>query len=208
MQGLGSKLRESGQALANVFSNPGLRRVQLAFVGSIVGDWAYAIAVAVYAYDQGGPAAVGLLGVVRYLSMALVLPLASTLADGGALVMPILIETLGIRAALAVLGGAVTGIVLLALAGLRRIDVTALAPVGLELVRKISIFRALPEPILERLARAMTPVEAKEADVIIREGDEGDLFYAIEEGTVVVSKEGRQVAQLGPGDYFGEIAML
>ena len=81
MKGLGSKLRESGQALASVFSNPGLRRVQLAFVGSIVGDWAYAIAVAVYAYDQGGPAAVGLLGVVRYLSMALVLPLASTLAD-------------------------------------------------------------------------------------------------------------------------------
>ena len=81
MHDLGSKLRESGQALASVFSNPGLRRVQLAFVGSIVGDWAYAIAVAVYAYDQGGPAAVGLLGVVRYLSMALVLPLASTLAD-------------------------------------------------------------------------------------------------------------------------------
>jgi MFS family permease len=46
-----------------------------------VGDWAYAIAVAVYAYDQGGPAAVGLLGGVRYVSMALVLPLASTLAD-------------------------------------------------------------------------------------------------------------------------------
>ena len=52
MQGLGAKLRESGQALASVFSNPGLRRVQLAFVGSIVGDWAYAIAVAVYAYDR------------------------------------------------------------------------------------------------------------------------------------------------------------
>ena len=81
MDDFGSKLRESGQALASVFSNPGLRRLQLAFVGSIVGDWAYAIAVAVYAYDQGGPAAVGLLGVARYLSMALVLPLASTLAD-------------------------------------------------------------------------------------------------------------------------------
>ncbi len=81
MHDFGSKLRESGQALASVFSNPGLRRLQLAFVGSIVGDWAYAIAVAVYAYDQGGPAAVGLLGVARYLSMALVLPLASTLAD-------------------------------------------------------------------------------------------------------------------------------
>jgi Cyclic nucleotide-binding domain len=127
---------------------------------------------------------------------------------GGALLMPFLIETLGIRAALAVLGGAVTGIVLLALAGLRRIDVTALAPAGLELVRRISIFTALPEPILERLARALEPVQAAAGEVIIREGDEGDHFYAIEEGTVVVSKEGRWVAQLGPGDYFGEIALL
>jgi hypothetical protein len=127
---------------------------------------------------------------------------------GGALLMPLLIETLGIRAALAVLGGAVTGIVLLALTGLRRIDVTALAPAGLELVRRISIFTALPEPILERLARALEPVAAAAGDVVIREGDEGDRFYAIEEGTVVVSKEGRWVAQLGPGDYFGEIALL
>ncbi len=81
MRGLGAKLRESGRSLASVFRNPGLRRLQLAFVGSIVGDWAYAVAVAVYAFDQGGPTAVGLLGVVRYLSMALVLPFASTLAD-------------------------------------------------------------------------------------------------------------------------------
>ena len=97
---------------------------------------------------------------------------------------------------------------LLALAGLRRIDLTALAPPGLELVRRISIFTALPEPILERLARALIRVEGKPGDVLIREGDEGDRFYAIEEGTVVVSKEGRWVADLGPGDYFGEIALL
>ncbi len=127
---------------------------------------------------------------------------------GGALLMPLLIETLGIRVALAVLGGAVTAIVLVALAGLRRIDLTSLAPPGLELVRRISIFTALPEPILERLARALIPVEGKPSEVLIREGDEGDRFYVIEEGTVVVSKEGRWVADLGPGDYFGEIALL
>ena len=500
MNGFGGKVRESGRALANVFRNPGLRRLELAFVGSIVGDWAYAVAVAVYAYDQGGPAAVGLLSVVRYLSMALVLPLASTLADRyprrrvmltsdlvraglvlvaagviatdgpallvyglavvtalagtpfrpaqaallpglardpgeltaanvasstiesvgffagpalgglllavadiqtvyvvnaatflwsawfiiglqapptaaqapasgderegflphasagfrailgnrnlrliigvfcaqtvvagasvvfvvalalglldlgrsgvgyldavmgigglvggfaalvlaqrgrlafdfgigvllwsapllavaawptvgvaacamaliglgnslvdinaytilqrtvpdevmgrvfgamesaiigamalGALVMPLLIETVGIRAGLAVLGGAVAVVVLLSLAGLRRIDATVLAPAGLDLLRKIAIFAPLPESIIERLARSLQPVEATAGSVVIREGDEGDLFYVIEEGTVAVSKEGRWVAQLGPGDFFGEIALL
>ena len=115
---------------------------------------------------------------------------------GGALLMPLLIETVGIRVALAVLGGAVTGIVLLALAGLRRIDLTALAPPGLELVRRISIFTALPEPILERLARALDTGRGRSrAMSLIHEGDEGDRFYAIEEGTVVVSKEGRWVAE-------------
>lgn len=127
---------------------------------------------------------------------------------GGALLMPLLIETIGIRASLAVLGGAVSLVVILALAGLRRIDATALAPAGIDLLRHISIFGALPESILERLARALRPVHAEAGAVIIREGDEGDLFYAIEDGTVVVSKEGRWVAQLGPGDYFGEIALL
>src|SRR5262245_24051075 len=81
VSGFAAKIADSGRALARVFSNPGLRRLQLAFVGSIVGDWAYATAVAVYAFGQGGAAAVGLLGVVRYLSMAAVLPLASTLSD-------------------------------------------------------------------------------------------------------------------------------
>ncbi|MGH3143560.1 MAG: cyclic nucleotide-binding domain-containing protein [Gaiellales bacterium] len=122
--------------------------------------------------------------------------------------MPLLIETLGIRLALAVLGGAVSAIVLLTLAGLHRIDLTALAPAGLELVRRISIFAALPEPILERLARALIPLEGAAGEVLIHEGEEGHRFYAIEEGAVVVSKEGRWVAELGPGDYFGEIALL
>jgi hypothetical protein len=127
---------------------------------------------------------------------------------GGALLMPLLIETVGLRVGLAVIGGAVTAVVFTALAGLRRIDVTALAPEGLELLRRISIFAALPESILERLARSLRTMAANAGDVIIREGEEGDLFYAIEAGTVVVSKAGRRVAQLGPGDYFGEIALL
>ena len=72
--GFRDRLRESGSALADVFRNPALRRLQLAFIGSIVGDRAFTVAVAVYAYAQGGPTAVGVVAVVRYLSMAVVVP--------------------------------------------------------------------------------------------------------------------------------------
>jgi len=126
----------------------------------------------------------------------------------GSLVMPILIKTIGLRAGLVVLGGTVVAVVLVALTGLRRIDTSVLAPVGLDLLRQVSIFAPLPEPIIERLARALDPVEASAGHVVMTEGDEGDRVFIIETGNVVVSKDGRFVARLGPADFFGEIALL
>ena len=81
MKGLREQIANSTRSLRDVFRNPGLRRLQLAFAGSIVGDWAYAVAVAVYAYERGGPTAVGVLGVIRYISLAIVTPFAATLGD-------------------------------------------------------------------------------------------------------------------------------
>ncbi len=81
MKGLREQIANSTRSLRDVFRNPGLRRLQLAFAGSIVGDWAYAVAVAVYAYERGGPTAVGVLGVIRYVSLAVVTPFAATLGD-------------------------------------------------------------------------------------------------------------------------------
>jgi MFS family permease len=127
---------------------------------------------------------------------------------GGALLMPLLINTMGLRAGLLVVGGGVAILVLVSLAGLHRIDKTVLAPVGRDLLARISLFGPLPEAIIERLARALIPVQATAEQVVIEEGGEGDRFYVIEEGTVVVSKDGRWVARLGPGDFFGEIALL
>lgn len=74
-------LRESGAALAGVFRNRSLRRLNLALIGSVVGDWAYAVALAVFAFGRDGAAAVGALAVVRYVSTALLAPVAAVLAD-------------------------------------------------------------------------------------------------------------------------------
>jgi MFS family permease len=75
------RLGESLQAFRAVFQNPDLRRLQLAWAGSIIGHWAYGIALAVFAYDQGGVAAVGLVGLVRMLPAAIAAPFMSALAD-------------------------------------------------------------------------------------------------------------------------------
>jgi len=74
-------LNDTGGALRTVFANPGLRRLNLAFGGSLIGDWAYATAIAVWAYGLGGAELVALWAVIRMLLMAVVTPFTATLAD-------------------------------------------------------------------------------------------------------------------------------
>ena len=76
-----SRLSESLQAYADVFRNPQLRRIELALVGSITGDWAYAIALSVFAYEHGGTAAVGLVALLRFWPSAAAAPFLSILGD-------------------------------------------------------------------------------------------------------------------------------
>ena len=71
----------SARAFTAVFRNPGLRRINLAFAASVIGDWAYAIAVSVWAFQEGGATTLGLFGVSRYVVMAVCGPVLSTLAD-------------------------------------------------------------------------------------------------------------------------------
>ena len=126
----------------------------------------------------------------------------------GALLMPLLINTIGLRAGLGVLGAAVTFAVLLGIGGLRRIDHVALAPAGLELLRGVAILGLLQENVLERLARGSRTVMVPSGQVVFREGDGGDLFHVIESGTVDVTIRGSYVRTLSVGDSFGEIALL
>jgi predicted MFS family arabinose efflux permease len=77
------RLREPARALRNVFRNPNLRRIQVAFAGSVTGQYAFSIALAVYAYRHGGAGTVGLVIVVRMLPAAIVSPFAAVLADRG-----------------------------------------------------------------------------------------------------------------------------
>ena len=126
----------------------------------------------------------------------------------GALAMPLLIETVGLRTGLAVIG---TVVAVMALAGqpaLRRIDTTVLAPPGLALARNVPMLGVLPPPVLERIAHQLVTVTVPAGTVVFREGDPGDRFWIIQRGTAIVSIGGVDRRELGPGDSFGEIAVL
>ena len=81
MGGRKRQLAESASAFAAVVRNPSLRRLELAWAASVVGHWAYLVAVSVYAYQAGGEAAVGLIFVLRLVPAALIAPFTGLLAD-------------------------------------------------------------------------------------------------------------------------------
>jgi MFS family permease len=81
MQGMRERITDSTRSFGQVFANPDLRRLQLAWAGSLIGNWSYFIALAIYAYDQGGAAAVGVVSVIRMLPAAIASPFLAGLAD-------------------------------------------------------------------------------------------------------------------------------
>jgi MFS family permease len=78
---LASRLGESLHAFRDVFRNPDLRRLELAWAGSMIGTWAYGVGLVVFAYEAGGATAVGLVGFARWTAAALAAPLTGALGD-------------------------------------------------------------------------------------------------------------------------------
>ena len=68
-------------AIGDVFRSPELRRLELAWAGYFIAEWASFVAFSIYAYRVGGAGAVGLLGVVRMFPSALGVPAATAIAD-------------------------------------------------------------------------------------------------------------------------------
>jgi MFS family permease len=81
MSALANRLAAARRDFGSVFHNPNLRRLQLAWAFSIVSTWAYSIAIVVFAFEQGGATAVGIVGLLRWVAAGIVSPFAALLAD-------------------------------------------------------------------------------------------------------------------------------
>jgi CRP/FNR family cyclic AMP-dependent transcriptional regulator len=69
-------------------------------------------------------------------------------------------------------------------------------------------FAGLSRGELIALAKATEDMEVEAGKTLTREGESGREFFVIVEGRVAVTKDGDEIRTLGPGDFFGEIALL
>jgi CRP-like cAMP-binding protein len=77
-----------------------------------------------------------------------------------------------------------------------------------ELLKRVPIFSDLDRKELERIAASMKQRTFNAGDTVTSEGTTGVGFFVIEDGQATVSVGGDERRRLGPGDYFGEVALL
>jgi MFS family permease len=127
----------------------------------------------------------------------------------GALATPLLVELTGDRAALIVTGALLPVLALVVWRRLARLDATAhVAERELALLRGVPIFAPLAPPTIEHLATKLVPEKQPAGENIVCQGDVGDRFFIVAEGELDVTSDGRLLSRLGPGEFFGEIALL
>jgi MFS family permease len=127
----------------------------------------------------------------------------------GSLVTPLAIDLLGIRGALSLLGLVAPAFVALAWRRLRVIDASiAHRDEEVEVLKKVGMLRPLPMPAIDALALHVGHVEFAAGQAVFHQGDRGDRFYVIADGEADVIGDGRLIRTMGPGEGFGEIALL
>ena len=78
----------------------------------------------------------------------------------------------------------------------------------LDLLHTIPLFARFDHRHLERLGMLTDEVDVPAGKVLIRQGDSGDDLMIVVSGRVGVDRDGQRINQLGPGDFFGEIALI
>ena len=75
-------------------------------------------------------------------------------------------------------------------------------------LRAVPLFAGLPRDTLARLVGELEEIEVAAGDVIVEEGAPGDALYVVSEGNVEIRVGGDGLSALGPGEWFGEMALL
>ena len=140
-----------------------------------------------------------------------VLGLIWSLAMGGVAVgsiaAPVLVEAIGPRPALVVVGAVLPLLALITYRRLADIDGEVAPAPELELLERVPMFAPLSVAAKERVASRLLPLSVEAGELVIRAGETGDRFYIVDEGELDISAEGLHTTA-HEADYFGEIALL
>jgi CRP-like cAMP-binding protein len=78
----------------------------------------------------------------------------------------------------------------------------------IELLRSVPLFEGCSKRELGEIAALADEIDLPEGKTLITEGERGREFFALLDGSVEVRRKGRKVREMGPGEFFGEIALV
>jgi MFS family permease len=191
-----------GLPLAFLAVTPAVAIAYLALVVVGIGNAVVDVAAFTLVTRMAGPRMAGkVLGALEFVALA-------GLATGSILTPPLL-HVFGVRGSLALLGGGLAGLALAHAVRFRRLD-RAMPTPGPEvgLLYNLPMFAPLPLAVTELLATEIEPRQFPAGAVVMREGEAGDHFHLIVDGSAAVSVRGAPRPSLHRGDGFGEIALL
>ena len=127
----------------------------------------------------------------------------------GTLAAPMLVGLVGSRGAFIAAGCFLPLTAVASYGMLRRLDARATVPIDvLALLLRVPIMAVLAPRIVERMACDAVLERVPTGEIVVRQGDDGTRFYVVASGRVCVDIDGSRIRELGPGDWFGEIALL
>jgi MFS family permease len=127
----------------------------------------------------------------------------------GSLVTPLVIELIGVRPTLVVIGLLAPLAVAASRPALGRLDdEMRVRDADIETLRAVPMLEALPVATIEQLAGALEHADVEPGHTLVRQGERGEYFYILRAGRADVLQDGQLVRTLVAGECFGEIALL
>jgi MFS family permease len=191
------RLEESRRAFTSVFTNPNLRRVQVSWAGTVSAYWMFMVTLSFYAYERGGPAAVGLVGLLRVLPAFFAAPFGAVLGDRYPRERVIMAINIGRSVT-------ITGAAIAAFASAPAGIVYAFAAV-MGLMQ--STFRPTQAALLPLLAR--TPQELTSANLVLTTIESVGLFVGPAVGGLLLAATGTDIVfAVTAGIFLGAALLL
>ena len=127
----------------------------------------------------------------------------------GAIVAPLIVDLVGLRDALLLVGACLPLLVALRWRPLALLEAATVVPERpFKALRAVEIFAPLPLATIENVSRRVDAIEVHAGETVIREGEYGDRFYVVADGVLDVSCDRGAFPSVSAGDAFGEIALL